>query len=268
MCLLVLAWLSHPRYRLIVAANRDEFHERPAAPMGWWADDPRIVAGRDLRGSGTWMGTTRTGRFAVVTNFRELERAPADAPSRGDLVAEYLRADASPTEGYLDALRVHAARYAGFNLLLGDGDALWYVSNRGGSEPRALDRGVYGLSNHTLDSPWPKLVRSRNRLAELLAADRVEPHMLFALLADPTRADLDETPDTGLPADWERALSSPFVVHERYGTRCSTVLLVAHDGHTTLCERRFDAHGAQTGASRIEFIARPTRASTNPAVPA
>ena len=257
MCLLVLAWQSHPRYRLIVAANRDEFHERPAAPMGWWPDDPRIVAGRDLRGSGTWMGATRAGRFAVVTNFRELERAAADAPSRGELVAGYLRSDASSTGDYLDVLRVHAARYAGFNLLLGDGSALWYVSNRGGGEPRALDRGVYGLSNHTLDSPWPKLVRSRDRLAELLATDRVEPDTLFALLADRNPADLDETPDTGLPADWERALSSPFVVHERYGTRCSTVLLVTHDGRTTLSERRFDAHGAQTGATRIDFMAAP-----------
>lgn len=257
MCLLVLAWQSHPRFRLIVAANRDEFHDRPAAPLGWWADEPRIVAGRDLRGSGTWMGAARTGRFAVVTNFRELERAPAEAPSRGDLVAGCLRAGTATTADYIDVLRVHASRYAGFNLLLGDGTALWYLSNRGGGEPRPLDRGVYGLSNHTLDSPWPKLVRSRERLAELLAADRVEPQTLFALLADRTPADLDETPDTGLPADWERALSSPFVVHERYGTRCSTVLLVMHDGRTILCERRFDAYGAQTGATRLEFTATP-----------
>lgn len=257
MCLLVFAWRSHPRYRLVVAANRDEFHERPASPLGWWTDEPQIVAGRDLRGSGTWMGASRTGRFAVVTNFRELERAPADAPSRGHLVAGYLSSAASSTADCLDVLRVHAARYAGFSLLLGDGSELWYVSNRGGREPRLLDRGVYGLSNHTLDSPWPKLTRSRSRLAELLAADRVEPHTLFALLADRTPADLDETPDTGLPADWERALSSPFVVHERYGTRCSTVLLVTHDGHTTLCERRFDALGAQTGATRVEFVATP-----------
>jgi len=267
MCLLVLAWQSHPRYRLIVAANRDEFHERPAAPLGWWSDDSRIAAGRDLRGKGTWMGASGSGRFAVVTNFRELERAPADAPSRGDLVAGYLRSDASSTEDYLDALREHALRYAGFNLLLGDGDALWYLSNRGGNEPRALDRGLYGLSNHSLDAPWPKLVRSRDRLTELVAADRVEPHTLFALLADRAPADLDETPDTGLPADWERALSSPFVVHERYGTRCSTVLLVTHDGQTMLCERRFDALGGQTGATRIEFMAAQARARPQPVMP-
>jgi uncharacterized protein with NRDE domain len=212
------------------------------------------------------MGTSRSGRFAVVTNFRELERAPADAPSRGDLVAGFLRADVSTTSDYLDVLRVHATRYAGFNLLLGDGQDLWYVSNRGGMEPRPLERGVYGLSNHTLDSPWPKLVRSRERLQTLLGNDHVAPDALFALLANRTPADLDETPDTGLPPDWERALSSPFVVHERYGTRCSTVLLVTHDAHTTLCERRFDAQGALTGATRLEFIA--ARAAQRGTVPA
>lgn len=254
MCLLVLAWQSHPRYRLIVAANRDEFHERPATALGWWADAPRILAGRDLRGSGTWMGVSRAGRFGVVTNFRELERAAADAPSRGDLVADYLRTnDAISTSDHMDGLRSRAPRYAGFNLLLGGVDSLWYLSNRADVEPRPLATGVYGLSNDTLDSPWPKLIRSRARLAELLATERVELDTLFALLADRTPADLDETPDTGLPPDWERALSSPFVVHDRYGTRCSTVLLVEHDGRTTMCERRFDAHGATTGATRLEF---------------
>lgn len=259
MCLLVVAWQSHPRYRLIVAANRDEFHERPAAALDWWNDAPAIVAGRDLRSQGTWMGASRTGRYAVVTNYRELERPPADAPSRGELVARYLRSDGASTADYLDALAVHAARYAGYNLLLSDGAALWYQSNRGTALRRALAPGVYGLSNHALDSPWPKLVRSRDRLTELLAGDRVEPQTLFALLADRTPAELDETPDTGLPPDWERALSSPFVVHDRYGTRCSTVLLVAHDGQTTLCERRFDAGGALTGATRIEFSTATTQ---------
>jgi uncharacterized protein with NRDE domain len=255
MCLLVLAWQCHPRFRLIVAANRDEFHERAAAALGWWPDDSRILAGRDLRGSGTWMGVSRAGRFGVVTNFRELERAAPDAPSRGDLVAGFLRSPADSPLGYLDSLRLRASQYAGFNLLLGGPEALYYYSNRDGQEPRRLERGVYGLSNHWLDSPWPKLLRSRARLDELVAADRVEPETLFALLADRTPADLDETPDTGLPPDWERALSSPFVMHDRYGTRCSTVLLAGHDGRTTVLERRFDATGALTGATRLAFTA-------------
>jgi uncharacterized protein with NRDE domain len=252
MCLLVLAWQSHPRYRLIVAANRDEFHDRPAAPLGWWPDDPRILAGRDLRGAGTWMGAARSGRFGVVTNFRELERPAAGAPSRGDLVTRYLSAAASPRQ-YLDDLHGRAAYYAGFSLLLGGPHSLYYYSNRNSRVAQPLERGVYGLSNHWLDSPWPKLLRTRTRLSELIAADRVESESLFGLLADRAPADLDETPDTGLPPEWERALSSPFVVHDRYGTRCSTVLLVEHDGRTTMCERRFDASGSTTGATRLEF---------------
>jgi uncharacterized protein with NRDE domain len=260
MCLLVLAWQCHPRFRLIVAANRDEFHERAATALGWWPDEPRILAGRDLRGAGTWMGASRTGRFGVVTNFRELERAAPGAPSRGDLVAGFLGAPAASPLDYLDSLRPRASQYAGFNLLLGGPDALYYHSNRDGQEPRRLERGVYGLSNHWLDSPWPKLLRSRARLDELVAADRVEPGTLFALLADRTPADLDETPDTGLPPDWERALSSPFVMHDRYGTRCSTVLLVGHDGRTTVFERRFDATGALTGATRLAFTAQDAAA--------
>jgi len=252
MCLLVLAWESHPHYRLILAANRDEFHERPAAPLAWWPEDPRILAGRDLRASGTWLGATRSGRFGVVTNFRDLEQPPADAPSRGDLVTRFLSGAMSPPQ-YLDELRDSASRYAGFNLLVGGPHALHYFSNREGREARPLQRGVYGLSNHRLDSPWPKLLRTRARLSELIAADRVTPGSLFDLLADRTPADLDETPDTGLPPEWERALSSPFVLHERYGTRCSTVLLVEHGGRTTMLERRFDERGVTTGASRLAF---------------
>jgi uncharacterized protein with NRDE domain len=252
MCLLVLAWQSHPRFRLIVAANRDEFHDRPAAALGWWTNRPHILAGRDLRGGGTWMGAARSGRFGAVTNFRELERPVAGAPSRGELVPEFLAGTATPLE-YLNGLGPRVSRYAGFNVLLGGPDSLYYHSNRNGREPSRLEPGLYGLSNHWLDTPWPKLLLARARLSELMAADRVEPDTLFALLADRTPAELDETPDTGLPPDWERALSSPFVVHERYGTRCSTVLLVEHDGRVTLCERRFDAHGAASGASRFEF---------------
>jgi uncharacterized protein with NRDE domain len=252
MCLLVLAWNSHPRYRLIVAANRDEFHDRPTAPLGWWPDDPRILAGRDLRGAGTWMGAARSGRFGVVTNFRELERPAENAPSRGDLVTRFL-SGATSTEEYLDDLSNRAPRYAGFNVLLGGPRSLHYYSNRHELGAKPLASGIYGLSNHRLDSPWPKLLRTRTRLAELIATDRVEPQGLFSLLADRTPAELDEMPDTGLPPEWERALSSPFVVHERYGTRCSTVMFVEHDGRTTVSERRFDSSGNTTGATRLEF---------------
>jgi uncharacterized protein with NRDE domain len=253
MCLLVFAWKSHPRYRLIVAANRDEFHDRPAAPLGWWPDEPRILAGRDLRGSGTWMGAARSGRIGIVTNFRDLEPAPApDAPSRGELVTRFLVGATSPKE-YLDDMRRRAPRYAGFNLLVGGPRALYYFSNRDGHEARPLPSGVYGLSNHLLDSPWPKLLRTRARIQELIWTDDLEIDALFSMLADRTPADADEVPETGLPPEWERALSAPFVIHDRYGTRCSTLLLVERDGRTSLLERRFDATGALTGATRLSF---------------
>ncbi|HXW10422.1 MAG TPA: NRDE family protein [Steroidobacteraceae bacterium] len=268
MCLLVLAWNVHPRYRLVVAANRDEFHDRPAAPLDWWRDVPGVLAGRDLRGAGTWMGVSRSGRFGVVTNYRDLEPAPApDAPSRGELVPKFLVDDAAP-RGWLEALRSRAGRYAGFNLLLATDEELFYFSNRNGLEPQPLSPGLYGLSNHLLDSPWPKLLRARERLRELVTAGPLEAEALFALLADRTPADADAMPATGLPPDWERALSAPFVVHDRYGTRCSTVLLVERHGGATTLERRFDASGIQTGASRWQFdVCPPSRTAASAAVP-
>lgn len=254
MCLLVVAWKSHPRYRLVVAGNRDEFHERPTAPLGWWADEPGILAGRDLRAGGTWLGVSRTGRFGLVTNFRDANGgAGADAPSRGELVPRFLRGGAGARE-CLEALRVEAARYAGFNLLLGDREELRYFTNADDAAPRSLPPGVYGLSNHRLDEPWPKLVRTRERFVAMLAAAEIDPAALAGILADRTPAALDPPPDAGLPADLERALSAPFVLHDRYGTRCSTLVLVGHDGCTVVHERRFDPAGRQHGAGRFEFM--------------
>lgn len=253
MCLLVVAWKSHPRYRLVVAANRDEFHDRPAAPLGWWNDDARVLAGRDLQAGGTWLGVSRSGRFGAVTNFRELERAPApDAPSRGRLVPDFLATEVPP-EDFVGATAGAADRYAGFNLLLSSPGSLHYLSNRVAEPARALSPGIYGLSNHWLDSPWPKLMRARARFAEVIESGDAEAAAFFDLLADRDPAPGEAMPSTGLPPDLERALSSPFVRHERYGTRCSTVVLVGHDGRTTVAERRFDPAGVQTGATRLEF---------------
>ena len=256
MCLLVVAWLSHPRYRLVVAGNRDEFHDRAAAPLGWWTDEPAILAGRDLRAGGTWLGVARSGRYGFLTNFRDAEPvAAADgAPSRGQLVPGFLR-DAAPPAGFLDALRGNARRFAGFSLLVGDRRGLHYYTNAGDAAPRALPPGIYGLSNHRLDEPWPKLVRTRERFATVLAREEPDAAALLDVLADAAPAgDAAACPATpGLPADLERALSAPFVRHERYGTRCSTVLQVDGDGRTVVHERRFDTAGAQTGATRIEF---------------
>lgn len=253
MCLLVIAWRSHPRYRLVVAANRDEFHDRPSAPLAWWNDDTRILAGRDLRAGGTWLGVTREGRFGIITNFRDLESPPAvDAPSRGEIVPRYLK-DGGAAAGFLDVLGGSAHRYSGFSLLIGGPRDLHYFSNRGHAGARPLASGIYGLSNHSLDTPWPKLVRTRQRFAAAMAAERPDAATLFEILGDREPAGIGAPSDPDLPADWERALSAPFVVHERYGTRCSTVVTMDDQGRTTVLERRFDATGAETGATRMEF---------------
>jgi uncharacterized protein with NRDE domain len=252
MCLLLFAWKTHPRYRLILAGNRDEFHDRAAAPLNWWQDDARILAGRDLKAGGTWLGVARSGRFGVVTNYRDLQAPVEAAPSRGNLVPRFLTGATSPKE-FLDDLRGAAMRYSGFNLLVGGSRALYYYSNRGPKGPTALAPGVYGLSNHLLNTPWPKLTRTRDRFSQLIGDSEVPPESLFAILADRERASTDNLPSTGLPNDWERVVSSPFIVNERYGTRCSSVLLVERNGRTTLHERRFDASAVQSGTSRFEF---------------
>lgn len=252
MCLLVLAWKSHPRYRLVLAGNRDEFHDRPAAPLNWWQDDPRILGGRDLKANGTWLGVARSGRFGVVTNYRDLMAPVDNAPSRGNLVPRFLTGATSPKE-FLDDLRGAALRYSGFNLLVGGSRALYYFSNRGPKAPTALAPGIYGLSNHLLDTPWPKLARTRARFEQLLAQPDIRTEDVFAMLGDREQAPIDNLPSTGLPADWERVVSAPFIVNERYGTRCSNLLLVERNGRTVLHERRFDAGGVQTGTSRFEF---------------
>lgn len=255
MCLLVLAWQIHPRYRLVVAANRDEFHERPAAALAPWAAPHDMLAGRDLRAGGTWLALDRRRRFGVVTNYRELQRPRPGAPSRGGLIPEYMAADAS-AEAYFGALSGHAQEYSGFNLLLSDGHALWYGSNRATPFARELPPAVYGLSNEALDTPWPKLTRVRAGLQGWLGEGPDAPvEALFSLLADRTRADDATLPDTGLERHWERVLSAPFVQDPGYGTRCSTVLLLEPAGGCYLAERRFDPKGAQVGETEFQLNA-------------
>lgn len=252
MCLLLIGWKTHPRYRLVLAGNRDEFHDRPTAPLNWWQDDARILGGRDLQAGGTWLGVARSGRFGIVTNYRDLQAPLEGAPSRGGLIPRFLTGATSPKE-FLDDLRGAAPRYSGFNLLVGGPRALYYFSNRGEPGPRALANGIYGISNHLLDTPWPKLIRTRERFAQLLAQPDPEVEDLFAVLSDREQAPLERLPTTGLPLEWEKIVSAPFIVHERYGTRCSSLLLVERTGRTILQERRFDAAGVQTGSSRFEF---------------
>lgn len=241
MCVILTSFKTHPTYKLIVAANRDEFHARPAAPAGFWSDDDDILGGRDLEAGGTWLGVNRKGHFAAVTNYRE-PGAPVHpgAPSRGDLVASFLRTEES-TAAYVAALKQDADQFAGFSLVVSDGDSLAFLSNRGFG-PRFLAPGVYGLSNHVLDTAWPKVARGKERLAASSGTGEALVEELFGILADRSVAREDELPRTGLTVKEELALSPLFIVGPEYGTRSSTVVL-ASDREIELHERSFSREG-------------------------
>ena len=258
MCLIVFAWQAHPDYPLVVAANRDEYLARPAAPAHWWVDAPELLAGRDLEAGGTWMGLTRGGRFAALTNYRDPSRHIAGAPSRGALVREALE-DVRPASVTLQAVQASAGNYAAFNLLVGDADRLGVLESTTGGL-RMLEPGYYGLSNHLLDSPWPKLVKTRAALAGKLealptsgpaaATEDALVAGLLGLLRDPTPAPDPHLPATGVSLEWERWLSPAFIRAPGYGTRCSSVVLRDRKGRTRLVEWTWDADGELR--SRVE----------------
>ncbi|MEO8847554.1 MAG: NRDE family protein [Casimicrobiaceae bacterium] len=243
MCLAVFAIAVHPRYTLVVAANRDEFHARPTSAAHWWAAN--ILAGRDERAGGTWFGVNRQGRFAFVTNVREPGRNDAAAPSRGDLVPRVL-ADPADVEDACVSVLDGAARYNGFNLVAGDMASANYVSNR---HPAALAirDGVHGLSNAALGDPWPKVVRTRDALSHWCTAGADDVQPLWDALGDRGIADDASLPSTGLGRERERLLSAAFIVDPTYGTRSSTVLTITHGGLATFVERSFDAQGSPRG---------------------
>jgi len=249
MCLVVFAWKLHPDYRLILAANRDEFHRRPSQALHHWPDNPDVLAGRDLQAGGTWLAAHRKGRFATVTNYRERVRTEGKLQSRGALVTDFVTGHAGAGSF---AESIDGRRYAGFSLLTSDGDELYCASNRG-DQPTGLGPGIYGLSNASLDTPWPKVLRSRDALSALLESDTINATKLFRLMADRTRASIADVEADHLPFEQARALTAPFIVSPDYGTRCSTVLLWANDGRVELSERRFDAHGNPDGESHFSF---------------
>ncbi len=250
MCLILFAWRAHPDYPLIVAANRDEFHARPAQAGSFWRDRPGILAGRDLVGGGTWLGVSRSGKFAALTNYREMAERRADAPSRGVLASRYLENGRSAS-AYISELQRVAGAYSGFNLLAADGKELWWTSNRDNG-PRRLDAGLYGLSNHLLETPWPKVLRGKERLREAIDS-AVTPDVLLAFLADTTVASDADLPDTGLALARERLLSAARIVSPGYGTRCSTALIFDRAGRVRYAERSYDAGGAEGDTVRMEF---------------
>jgi len=251
MCLLVLGWKAHPRFRVVLAANRDEFHARPASALDWWSE-PRMLAGRDLQAGGTWLAVGSDGRCGVVTNYRDLQGPVPGAPSRGGLIPGFL-GSADSASGFAARLAPEVGRYSGFNLLVSDRDHLYYLANRAAHAARELANGVHGLSNHLLDTPWPKLVRTRARFERLLDSRVPEHDELFEVLTDRTPTQDRELPGSNLPPELERALSAPFIVNERYGTRSSTVVLIGYDGGVEMTEQRYDPQGRVIGRTRFEF---------------
>jgi uncharacterized protein with NRDE domain len=247
MCLILVAWQVLPEFPLVVAANRDEFFARPTAAAALWPDAPLLVAGRDLEAGGTWLGVASAGRFAAVTNVREPGK-PAGAQSRGHLTRDFLLCSASAAEF---SSGIDMSAFSGFNLLLGDGQELWYCSNREGA-PRQLQPGIYGVSNHLLDTPWPKLATSKQRFAEALPALPAEAGF-FELLADEEIVPDSALPATGVPLEWERRLSAVFVRSPDYGTRASTLLTVDTKGAGALVERSFGPGAKALGEVRLKL---------------
>ncbi len=232
-------------------ANRDEFYGRPTAPAAFWEDAPGLLAGRDLREGGTWLGITRRGRLAALTNYRDPATLKDGAPSRGKLVSDFLRGRRSP-EAYLRRLSPRAAQYNGFSLLVGNPDELYYVSNRGAQI--RLSPGLHGISNHLLDTPWPKVERGKQAFGDLLEREKTPSlEMMFALLADRSRPPDERLPATGVGLEWERVLSPLFIESPDYGTRSSTVLVMDRRGRVTFVERVFNGNSDPWMTSRFDF---------------
>jgi uncharacterized protein with NRDE domain len=248
-CLILVAWRAHPDFPLVVAANRDEFFQRRTASAEFWSDHPQVLAGRDLEAGGTWLGITREGRFAALTNFRDPARHRPQAPSRGRLVGDFLIGNHA-IDAYLDALP--AADYNGFNLLLGDKKRIVAFSNVSG-ERHELAPGVHGLSNALLDTPWPKVGAGKTAFHAALAALPDEA-ALFRLLRDDRIHPDDSLPRTGVPLEWERLLSAAFIRGTDYGTRCSTVVKVGADGTASFDEQGWLPDGKTGSRQRVSFL--------------
>lgn len=237
MCILFISYRDHLRYPLIVLANRDEFYDRPTAPAATWTDHPNVTAGRDLVGGGTWLGVTDAGRFAAVTNYRDPSR-PEGTVTRGRLVSDFLIGEMSAKE-HTEKVAAESGRYSGFNLVIADNDELYYFSNTNGAAPQRLGPGVYGLSNHLLDTPWPKVSSGLAAFKRLIRSEDISKAAAFDLLADETLAADENLPDTGVGIEKERLLSSIFIRSPIYGTRSSTVVLIDNEGEVELEEKTY-----------------------------
>jgi uncharacterized protein with NRDE domain len=264
MCLIVFSLNHHPDYKLIVAANRDEFYARKTAPASFWPGQPSILGGRDLeacaneKSCGTWLGITRSGRIGMLTNYRDPANIDPQAPSRGRLVSDFLAGSADPLD-YLKDVVLRAGQYNGFNLVAGDPNRLLYYSNYG-QDIRTLEAGLYGLSNHLLETPWPKVQRAKLRIGNLMKQPVPDPEALLSALFDDETAPDDQLPDTGVGIERERMLSSVFIKSPSYGSRCSTVVMVDKSNRAFFAERVYDVSDFSYTTNSFEFEIESPRA--------
>ncbi|MEX1011566.1 MAG: NRDE family protein [Balneolaceae bacterium] len=252
MCLLLVAWKKIPGVPLLIAANRDEFYNRASEPAHFWPEEPNLLAGRDMKKGGTWLGLHRTGKIAALTNYRDLKRAKSGEKSRGELPVRYLNSDISASR-FPEMISSEMNLYDGFNMLLYDSHSLWYFSNRepkGRGEAKSLTEGVYGLSNAFLNTPWPKIEKTRSRFKKLITTSAISELGLFELLTDRETWPSGKLPDTGLTPEMEEAVSAPFIKTEHYGTRCTTLLWVYEDGQARFIERSYYPGGCRVSGQK------------------
>lgn len=253
MCLIIFAYDVHPSYKLVLAANRDEFYDRPSASADFWKDYPDLLAGRDLKEKGTWLGITRQGKFAAITNYRDPASFMFDAKSRGKLVKDFLGSK-NNAEEFIKKISRQDAKYNGYNLILQDSGGFYYYSNRGG-EKQKITAGIHGLSNHLLNTPWPKVVRGKKLMKEALKSKRAAmEEALFALLSDRRFPPPEKLPSTGVDKEWEKVLSPIFIKSPHYGTRSSTVLLIGKNRRVTFIEKNYDGGDEPWLVNRFNFI--------------
>ncbi len=243
MCLLVISWQINERIPLALAGNRDEFHKRPTEPAHFWKDKPNIFAGRDIEAGGTWAGVSRNGNFAALTNIRNPALISKKPLSRGRLVSDFLETNLEP-DSYLQALLPNLTGYSGFNLLVGNQNSLFYLENLT-HQMKQLPPGNYGMSNGLLDTPWPKLLNAKDKFEQAISSNK-NPEELAMLLNGRVKADDNQLPDTGVSYDWEKLLSSEFILSEGYGTRAGTGWKLSNDGTLDVCEVSFNSLGETT----------------------
>ena len=251
MCLLLIAYKTNPNYKLIIAANRDEFYKRPTAPAHFWEDNPSLLAGKDLEAGGTWMGITKDGKFAGITNYRDMKNIKNDAPTRGKIVSDFLLNNHS-ADNFGESLKSSANLYNGYNLIFGSDEELFYFSNQT-KKVIKLTPGIYGLSNHLLDTPWPKVEKSKASFSETINKKDVSEEELFEILSDREMPPDNLLPDTGLKLEIERAVAPVFVETPMYGTRSSTVIFWDFNDKISFMEKSLNPPKNEWTTNSYEF---------------